>query len=135
AELQQLTQMGAGNGLFVNSLLTAAIVQVLACWTTENGMRIGFPVVIPQQDELAGNESTFVILEHEKSDASVLSQALDLQSDMLEALEHLDFSGVDVNRLLMNGSSPALALPVVITNGLSWQTLKETDDVALFSGV
>ncbi len=135
AELQQLTLLGAENGLFVNSLLTAVIVQVLACWTTENGMRIGFPVVIPQQDELAGNESTFVILEHEKSDASVLSQALDLQSDMLEALEHLDFSGVDVNRLLMNGSSPALALPVVITNGLSWQTLKETDDVALFSGV
>lgn len=82
----------------------------------------GFPVLIPSSNAIDGNESSFVILEHEKSTLSLLSQASKLQREMLEALEHLAFSGVDLNRLLMNQAPQALVLPVVLTNGLSWKT-------------
>ncbi|EOW9246195.1 amino acid adenylation domain-containing protein [Vibrio cholerae] len=131
----KLNRCGIENGLFLNSLLTATILDVLSYWTTEIGMRVGFPVLIPSSNAIDGNESSFVILEHEKSTQSLLSQASKLQREMLEALEHLAFSGVDLNRLLMNQAPQALVLPVVLTNGLSWKTLNQDDSVTLFDGL
>ncbi|WP_348238365.1 hypothetical protein, partial [Salmonella enterica] len=57
----KLNRCGIENGLFLNSLLTATILDVLSYWTTEIGMRVGFPVLIPSSNAIDGNESSFVI--------------------------------------------------------------------------
>ncbi|CCN36972.1 putative Non-ribosomal peptide synthetase module [Vibrio nigripulchritudo SO65] len=131
----QLTMASAANSLFLNSALSALILEGMSYWTTEQEMRVGFPVAIPQNDRPLGNDSTFVILEYRKNEGTLLDRARSMQSDMLEALDHLDFSGVDINRQLMSTRSTALALPVVVTNGLAWDTLSEEDDLVFFSGV
>ncbi|BCL72247.1 hypothetical protein TUMSATVNIG1_42150 [Vibrio nigripulchritudo] len=131
----QLTMASAANSLFLNSALSALILEGMSYWTTEQEMRVGFPVAIPQNDRPLGNDSTFVILEYRKNEGTLLERARSMQSDMLEALDHLDFSGVDINRQLMSTRSTALALPVVVTNGLAWDTLSEEDDLVFFSGM
>ncbi|PKF81665.1 peptide synthetase [Vibrio sp. vnigr-6D03] len=131
----QLTMASAANSLFLNSALSALILEGMSYWTTEQEMRVGFPVAIPQKDRPLGNDSTFVILEYRKNDGTLLERARSMQSDMLEALDHLEFSGVDINRQLMSSRSTSLALPVVVTNGLAWETLSEEDDLVFSSGV
>ncbi|MDP2573615.1 amino acid adenylation domain-containing protein [Vibrio penaeicida] len=131
----QLTMASASNSLFLNSALSALILEGMSYWTNEQEMRVGFPVAIPQKDRPLGNDSTFVILEYSKNDGTLLERARSMQSDMLEALDHLDFSGVDINRQLMSSRSTSLALPVVVTNGLAWDTLSEEDDLVFSSGV
>lgn len=135
ATLTQLTMVSATNSLFLNSTLSALILEGLSYWTTEQEMRIGFPVAIPQSDKPLGNGSTFVVLEYRKNESGLLQRAQSMQNDMLEALEHLDFSGVDINRQLMNSRSTSLALPVVVTNGLAWETLTEDDDLVFYDGI
>lgn len=133
--LTQLTMAGASNSLFLNSTLSALVVEAMSYWTTEQEMRVGFPVAIPQNKGPLGNESTFVILEYCKSKGTLLERAQTMQNDMLEALDHLDFSGVDINRQIMTSRSTSLALPVVVTNGLGWETLTSEDELVFYSGV
>ncbi|WP_104399533.1 amino acid adenylation domain-containing protein [Vibrio penaeicida] len=133
--LTKLTMASAENSLFLNSSLSALILEGMSYWTTEQEMRVGFPVAIPQSGRPMGNDSTFVILEYRKNEGTLLERAQSIQNDMLEALDHLDFSGVDINRQIMSSRSTSLALPVVVTNGLAWDTLSEEDDLVFFSGV
>lgn len=133
--LTQLTTVSAANSLFLNSTLSALILEGMSYWTSEQEMRIGFPVVIPQSDTRLANDSTFVILEYRKNEATLLERAQSMQNDMLEALDHLDFSGIDINRKLMNSRSASLVLPVVVTNGLAWDTLSEEDELVFFDGI
>ena len=133
--IAQLTMVSAANSLFLNSALSALILEGMSYWTTEQEMRVGFPVAIPQSDKPLGNGSTFVVLEYRKNEGSLLQRAQSMQNDMLEALEHLDFSGVDINRQLMNIRSSSLALPVVVTNGLAWETLSDSDDLVFYDGI
>lgn len=133
--LTKLTMVSAANSLFLNSTLSALIVEGLSYWTTEQEMRIGFPVVIPHSDTPLGNDSTFVILEYRKNEGTLLARAKNMQNDMLEALDHLDFSGVDINRQLINSPAASLVLPVVVTNGLTWDTLSEEDELVFYDGI
>ncbi|MCE2573067.1 amino acid adenylation domain-containing protein [Motilimonas eburnea] len=135
SRLTQLTMVGATHSLFLNSTLSALILEGMSYWTSEQEMRVGFPVAIPQSDRPLGNDSTFVMLEYRKNEGSLLERAQGMQNDMLEALEHLDFSGIDINRQLINSRSSALALPVVLTNGLAWHTLSAQDDLVFFDGI
>lgn len=133
--LTQLTMVGAAHSLFLNSTLSALILEGISYWTSEQEMRVGFPVAIPQSERPLGNDSTFVMLEYRKNEGCLLARAQGMQNDMLEALEHLDFSGIDINRQLINARSTALALPVVLTNGLAWHTLSAQDDLVFFDGI
>lgn len=135
SQIEQLKTVSAANCLFLNSTLSTLILEGLSYWTTEQEMRIGFPVVIPQSDAPLGNGSTFVILEYQKNKGDLLERAQGIQNDMFEALEHLDFSGVDLNRQLINSRSTSLALPVVLTNGLTWDALSEEDGVVFYDGI
>ncbi|MBF4390095.1 peptide synthetase, partial [Vibrio anguillarum] len=55
--------------------------------------------------------------------------------DTLEGLEHLAFSGVDLARVLFERCGPAPALPIVITNGLSWPVLSDDASMTLQRGL
>lgn len=133
--LTQLTMASAANSLFLNSALSALVLEGMSYWTTEQEMRVGFPVAIPQSDQPLGNGSTFVILEYRKNKGSLLERAQGMQNDMFEALDHLDFSGVDINRQLMTSRTSSLALPVVVTNGLTWDALSDDDELVFFDGI
>lgn len=117
-----LCRMGAQQGLFKNSLLTALILAVLSRGQqTAELLSVAVPV-LPLYEGALSNQSTFIVSTWE-AEAGFIEQAEKLQSDTLEGLQHLTFSGVELARLLFEQHGQAPVLPVVITNGLSWPTL------------
>ncbi|RNF36392.1 peptide synthetase [Paracoccus methylarcula] len=122
--LGQLRRIGAGQGLFLNSVLTAILLDVLARWTTDGQLCVAVPVTPP--DATAGgagtqNASTFIPLRFDATRGTLSERAAACQADMMAGLEQTAFSGPEIGRLLMNAGSGALPLPVVLTNGMGWE--------------
>lgn len=130
----KISRIGARERLFKNSALTAVILETLSRWLEEGALCVGVPVA-PQDAGPLANRSTFVAVNWDIRQGSFAERARALQSDILEGLEHLSFSGIDINRLLMNTHPGGPVLPVVITNGLSWPALGRESSVHLHAGL
>lgn len=120
-----LSRLGAKNGLFRNTALSAVILEVVSHWLGEGSLHVGIPAA-PQAGGAYTNKSTFFAVAWDGPSAGDLpARAQTLQENVLEGLDHLSFSGVDINRFLLDrsGAGGGVALPVVLTNGLSWPTL------------
>ncbi|MTH96588.1 AMP-binding protein [Roseibium sp. RKSG952] len=135
--LVKLTRLGARLGLFQNTVLTAVVLGVLSHWQNGEMLSVGIPAA-PAAGEILQNGSTFIAVNWASTGTDGLSEkAQKLQSDILEGLEHLAFSGVDINRVLLEAASPdsGVALPVVVTNGLSWPGLSGDSPMRLQGGL
>ncbi|MEF3365040.1 amino acid adenylation domain-containing protein [Methylocystis sp. 9N] len=133
ADFAKLAKIGASQNLFRNSILSAAILETLSRWMSEGALCVGVPVAPPTGD--MGNASTFIAVNYDLREGSFLERARLLQEDTLEALEHLSFSGVDINRLLLSRNGGGVALPMIVTNGLSWETLGDDSPIRLHAGL
>ena len=80
------------------------------------------------------NSSTFIAVEWKTLD-QFAEQANRLQTEVLEGLQHLSFSGVDLARLLFEKVGTAPVLPIVITNGLLWPVLSESHPIQQQDGL
>ncbi|WP_220475220.1 AMP-binding protein [Paracoccus onubensis] len=122
--LGQLRRIGAAEGLFLNSVLTAILLDVVARWTADGQLCVAVPVTPP--DAATGkagtqNASTFIPLRFDATKGTLSERAAGCQSDMMAGLEQTAFSGPEIGRLLMNNGGGALPLPVVLTNGMGWE--------------
>jgi len=134
---RKLSRLGARNGLFQNTTLSAVVLEVVSHWLNEGVLHVGIPAA-PQTSGAFANRSTFFAVAWEATEASALpARAQALQKDVLEGLEHLSFSGVEINRFLLDrsGADGGVALPVVLTNGLSWPTLSPDHAMRLQDGL
>ena len=128
------SRIGAKERLFKNSALTAVILDVLSLWLNEGALVVGIPVA-PQVEGAFANRSSFIAIQWDAAKNSFAERAAGLQTDVLEGLNHLAFSGIDLNRVLLNANPGGLALPVVITNGLTWPTLSSESTMQWTGGL
>ncbi len=133
--LKQFSRLGSAHALLRNSSLSALILDTLAQWTTDGELCVGIPVAFPAADGSLSNASTFVAVRYTRLGGSFVSRAQALQDDVLGALDHLTFSGVDLARQLQSHSQGSPALPVILTNCLGWETLPAHAPVRYFDGV
>ncbi|MCL2897271.1 amino acid adenylation domain-containing protein [Brenneria tiliae] len=120
--LKKISAIGARHGLFQNAILSAAILDTLSLWNRDDALAVGVPVAFPATDGRLGNASTFVALRFAREPEDFFAAARRWQQDTLAALHHLTFSGVDLTRLLLQRHGQSPALPVILTNGLAWET-------------
>lgn len=132
-QFKQFAKIGAKQALFKNSLIMALILEVLSNWSTEPAICVAIPT-LPLYAGPFSNSSTFIAVEWQQAD-HFTEQATHLQTDVLEALQHLSFSGVDLARLLFEKTGSAPVLPIVITNGLSWPVLSDSNPMQLQDGL
>lgn len=132
--LNAACRLGARQQLFRNTTLMAVLLEVLSRWLDEGELCVAVPVAVPSAGDLA-NRSSFIAVNWQPQQGSFAERAARLQSDVLEGLEHLAFSGVDLGRLLLERNGPGPALPVVITNGLSWPALPADNPMRLCGGL
>ncbi|WXL25989.1 amino acid adenylation domain-containing protein [Ectopseudomonas mendocina] len=125
---------GAKQRLFKNSTLMAVLLDVLSHWLDEGDLCVAVPVAVPSAGAFA-NRSTFIAVNWQVHQASFAERAATLQSDVLEGLEHLAFSGVDLGRTLFESNGPGPVLPVVITNGFSWPHVSAESPMKLYGGL
>ncbi|PMR73623.1 peptide synthetase [Billgrantia endophytica] len=135
SELARLARLGASHSLFRNSLLTALILEVLSRWTCDAELCIGMPVALPGHPASIRNDSTFIALHYDAKRGTLLERARRIQADVLQGLDHLAFSGIDINRQLLKRNGGGVALPVVVTHGLDWPTLAPDAPVRWHGGL
>ncbi|HKS15094.1 MAG TPA: amino acid adenylation domain-containing protein [Pseudomonas sp.] len=129
-----LCKLGARQGLFKNSVLMAVVLDVLSHWVNEGSLCVAVPVA-PQTSAAFANRSSFIAVNWLPGDDTFAQRAARLQVDVLEGLQHLAFSGVDLARLLFEKHGPGPVLPVVITNGFSWPVVPSDNPMRLHGGL
>ncbi|HGE8423405.1 TPA: amino acid adenylation domain-containing protein [Serratia marcescens] len=133
--VKQLGRLGSPHALLRNSLLSALILDTLTHWTTDGELCVGVPVAFPAADGALGNASSFVAVHYSRYGEDFIKRAQALQDDVLGALDHLAFSGVDLARQLLGQSQGGPALPVILTNCLGWETLPAEAPVRFHDGL
>lgn len=124
-QFKQLANIGAKQALFKNSVIMSVILKVLSYWSIDEALCVAIPI-LPLYAGPFSNSSTFIAVEWKHSD-QFTDQASHLQTEVLEGLQHLSFSGVDLARQLFEKTGLGPVLPIVITNGLSWSVLPESN--------
>lgn len=131
---KQLSKTGAKQGLLKNSTIMSLVLEVLTHWNGREKIYVAVPVM-PLHAEAFSSSSTFIVIGWDIDLNSFSDRAAKLQADILEGLDHLSFSGVDLTRLLFEKSDRSPVLPVVVTNGLAWPSLSEASPVQLCDGL
>ncbi|MBJ7539343.1 condensation domain-containing protein [Marinomonas transparens] len=131
---RQCCKAGAKQGLFKNSVIMTLILELLAYWSNDKHIYVAVPV-LPIYSGSFSNNSTFIPVEWHANVENLSQQANSLQVDILEGLQHLCFSGVDLARMLFEKCGSGPALPIVVTNGLSWPTLSDASPMTLENGL
>ncbi|CAI3788063.1 D-alanine--D-alanyl carrier protein ligase [Pseudomonas sp. MM227] len=129
-----LSRRAAQQRLFKNSALMAVVLEVLSHWLDEGDLCVALPVAPTRSADLA-NHSSFIAINWIADRRPFTERAKALQVDVLEGLQHLAFSGVDLTRLLFERHGPGPVLPVVITSGLSWPVTPADSAMGLHGGL
>lgn len=118
---KSILALGAKQRLLPNSILTTALFEVLSLWTSDNTVLVSMPISNSILHSDLSNHSSFIALAYENSEQiGFIDKARALQKDVLEAMGHTSFSGVELGKMLLRQTGKLVSLPVAVTNGLSW---------------
>lgn len=133
--IEELNRFCRRNGLFVNSFLIAVIMEVLAIWKNIESICCALPV-LPLYETKLSNNSSFIVVSWEKPPRGITLESIKgLQFEIMDGMEHLHFSGVELGRYLAHKNNIQIPLPIVITSGLSWSSLSKECGVLQMSGL
>ncbi|NMM39604.1 amino acid adenylation domain-containing protein [Pseudoalteromonas arctica] len=132
---QAIAAMGAKHQLLPNSVLSAALLEVVALWANEHYLLFSMPISNSILHQQLGNHSSFIAVEYRaNTEVSFIEKAQTLQKNVLNAMAHTTFSGIELGKLLVKKTAKMITLPVAVTNGLSWGA-SEYEHVDYISGV
>ncbi|WP_340611852.1 amino acid adenylation domain-containing protein [Xenorhabdus bharatensis] len=129
-----VSKAGTKQTLFKNSTIMALVLEVLSHWSEEKNLSIGIPVA-PQISGVLCNRSSFIVVNWNTEQGNLSERAGTLQNDVMEGIEHLAFSGIDITRMLVEKNGAGPVLPIVITNGLSWPVSGQDSGMQLHGGL
>lgn len=132
--ITSLFHLASKQGLFKNSIILALILDSVSKLANQPIVYAAVPV-LPTYTGKLSNNSTFIVVGWQVKQACLFNQAQILQTDILEGLDNLHFSGVDLARYLVNKTTSIPVLPLVITNGLSWESLPAEHSMKFKNGL
>ncbi|MBP5971289.1 amino acid adenylation domain-containing protein [Brasilonema sp. CT11] len=132
---EQLKQRGKKTGLTPSAILLAAFTEVLTVWSKNPRFTINLTVferlpLHPQVNQIIGDftNTTLLAVDNSAQDTFTI-RALRLQEQLLQDLDHLHISGVQVLRELARRRKTGLTavMPIVFTSVLGLNSSSEGD--------
>lgn len=119
--VERVASEGAKLGLLKNTILMGAIAQAM---TDSFSASVYFAIpVLPSYKGALANQSTFIAAHYSKNKKVSFESFRHLQEDVLNGLQNMSFSGVDLSRVVCERHKTIIPFPLVITNTLSWPVL------------
>ncbi|AOA57303.1 non-ribosomal peptide synthetase [Acinetobacter larvae] len=132
---QQLSHMAVEHKVLPSCLLSSLILDVLSAWNTERRLLLSLPTSTATLDGAVGNDSSFIVLNYQFDPTQdVLDAAYKTQHDILNAMAHRSFSGLEIAKYLMQKTQQSLVLPIALTNGLTWKKLPRSTTLHYVTG-
>jgi pyochelin synthetase len=132
---QQLKQRGQNAGLTPSVILLAAFAEVLTVWSKNPHFIINLTVlerlpIHPQINQIVGDFTNTNLLAVDNSiPDTFIARALQIQQQLLQDLDHLQISGVEVLRELARRQKTGLtaAMPIVFSSVLGLSSFTQGD--------
>ncbi|KAA8734712.1 AMP-binding protein [Acinetobacter qingfengensis] len=132
----EISRQAAKYKLLPNVVLTAIILEQVAKFTQEQYLLISMPVSDSSLSNKIANSSSFIVIDYDvRNPSNFIDRAKKLQSDILYAMSHISFSGIEIAKLLIKKYAKTIVLPVAFTNGLSWGNAFQTKELFYHSGL
>jgi pyochelin synthetase len=130
------------HGVTPSAVLLAAFAAVLRRWTSQPDLTLNLtlfhrPDLHPEIGQLIGDFTSTTLLAVRSAPGDTFTGfTARLQRQLMEDMEHAEFSGVRVlrERARRLGSGPAAAMPVVFTSALALRTEHDPSDGMRFFG-
>ncbi|WP_375414834.1 amino acid adenylation domain-containing protein [uncultured Bradyrhizobium sp.] len=125
-------------GLTPTAMLAAAYAEILSLWGAADRFTLNMTVanrleIHPDINQVIGNFTDCLLLSVEvDARASFRQQALDLQAGLREAIDHRQFSGIEVMRALGRRQGSAQAVPMPFTFNSTIGAGEDGSSIALF---
>ncbi|WP_353173197.1 AMP-binding protein [Acinetobacter rudis] len=121
AQFDQLSQLAIQHKIFANALLTTVLLEELSRWTEEQRILLSMPISNSALHKTVGNSSSFIVLDYQfNPKLCLVDQVKVTQKQILEAMTHTSYSGIELSKYLIKKLQQSIVLPVALTNGLSW---------------
>ena len=132
---EQLKQRGKKAGFTPSAILLAAFAEVLTVWSKNTRFTLNLTVferlpLHPEIDRIIGDFTNTILLAVDNSTkATFTDRAEKLQQQLLQDLDHLHVSGVEVLRELVRRRKTGLTaiMPIVFTSLLGLNSLNKRD--------
>ena len=125
-------------GLTPTAMLAAAYAEILSLWGAGDRFTLNMTVanrlqIHPDIDQMIGNFTDCLLLSVEiDARAGFRQRALDLQTRLREAIDHRQFSGIEVMRALGRRDGSAQAAPMPFTFNSTIGAVEDGSSIALF---
>ncbi|MEA5549545.1 amino acid adenylation domain-containing protein [Anabaena cylindrica UHCC 0172] len=132
---QKLKQRGQNSGLTPSVILLAAFAEVLTVWSKNPRFTLNLTVlerlpIHPQINQIVGDFTTTNLLAIDNSiPDTFIARALQIQQQLLQDLDHLQISGVEVLRELARRQKTGLTatMPIVFSSVLGLSSFTQGD--------
>lgn len=135
AKFDAVSKLAGQYKVFPNALLTTLVLDVISHWTEEQKLLVSMPVSHSALHKRVGNSSSFIVVDYAYCpDLGFVDQVKDTQKQILQAMAHSSYSGIELSKYLIKHLQESIVLPVAVTNGLSWVKLSESSAMRYVSG-
>ncbi|EMN4130037.1 MULTISPECIES: condensation domain-containing protein [Providencia] len=117
----ELSGYAKKNAIFPNSLINTIILKSLCTLSEREDIYVGLPISFSLYNKELSNLSTIIPLYYRTNDDSLVNNAKNIQSDTMNGLNHVSYSGIEIARELCSKFKNSIPFPIVITNALSWK--------------
>ena len=129
------SKLASKQRLLPNALLTTVVLEILSKWTEERQILVSVPVSNTALTGGVANHSSFVVLHYQHHlEKNLIERGQEIQHQVMQAMAHSTFSGIDIAKQLIKQTENTLVLPIALTNGLAWKKPVQNETMRYIGG-
>lgn len=131
---QHIAKLASEQRILPNAFLTTIILEILSKWNEDREVLVSIPISNTAIQGTVSNHSSFIVLHYQHQMQNIVENGQKIQQEIMQAMGHSSFSGVDISKQLIQQTHSSIVLPIAITNGLAWKKPVDHELMRYISG-